>query len=155
MSAIDGYSVRLVRNGVAVAQVRDVRGPALKQDAIDVTTRDDAGDDQFIGGLREGGEVTFDLIYDPDQATHAAFPAAIAAGTVAMIEVQTTALDTLKPGGLRAFGVAIGFEPGAPMRDALTADVTYRLTSTPAGIDYLVNHAGDNLVTSAGKYLIV
>ncbi len=154
MTARDGYSVRLVRNGAAVAQVRDVGGPALKQEAIDVTTRDDARQDQFLGGMREGGEVTFDVIYDPDEATHAAIRAATAAGSVAMIEMQNTALDTATPGGLRAFGVATGFEPKAPMRDALTADVTYMLTARPAQIDYFVDHAGNNLVTAAGKYWI-
>lgn len=154
MSEYNGYDVRLLWAGAAVGQVRDVKGPGTEQDAIDVTTRDDAGADQFVGGLRDGGEVAFDVIYDPGLASQTVLRAALEAGTLAMVELHATEIETARPGGMRGFGRVTEFEPGAPMRDALIADVTIQWSGVPAQIDYLVDHVGNFLVTAAGKYLI-
>lgn len=154
MSEYGGYEVRLMWNGVAVGQVRDVGGPATQQEAIDVTTRDDAGSDQYIGGLLAGGEVAFDLVYDPGLDTQTVLRTALDAGSVGMGELHTGNQATDTPDGQRYFALVAGFEPSAPMRNALAADVMLALTSTPAPIIYLVDHAGNYLVTAAGKYLI-
>lgn len=154
MSELSGYEAKFVWNGVAVGQVRDLRGPALQQDPINVTTRDDGEQDQFVGGMRDGGEVTLDVVYDPALPTQTVLREALAAGAAGMGEMQMTETGTTKPGGLRFFALVTGFEPTAPMRDALAADVSVKLSHAPAGIDYLVTHAGDQLVTETGKFLI-
>lgn len=154
MSKYSGYDAKFSWEGVVVGQVRDVGGPAFKQDAIDVTTRDDADVDQFVGGLRDGGDLSFDVIYDPDMASQTALRTALETGARGMGEVYMTNIDTPRPGGLRFFGRVTGFQPNAPMRDALTADVGVKLTHQPAQIDYLVDHAGNSILTAAGKYVI-
>lgn len=152
--AVDaGYEAQLVRNGAEIAQVRDIGGPGMKQDAIDVTTREDGGNDQFLGGLKEGGQVTFDLVYDPGLAGHQAIPAAFAAGTVAAMQLRLNDAET--PEGYRFSAFPTGFAPKAPLRDALTADVTYQVTGAPVPFVYLVDHLGNSLVTAAGSYLII
>ncbi len=152
MASNHGYRARLVRNGAEIAQVRDISGPGIKQDAIDVTTRDDGGSDQFLGGLRDGGLVQFDLIYDPGLAGHQSFQAAIASGAVDAMQLHLTAGD--RPEGSRFAARTTKFDPKAPLRDALAADVTYQLTGAPVPFFYLVDHAGNNLVASANTYLI-
>lgn len=154
MAKYSGYDAKLAWQGVVVGQVRDVGGPALQQEAIDVTTRDDLDQDQYVGGLRDGGDLSFDVIYDPALASQTALRTALENGTRGMGELYTTAIGTAQPGGLRFFGKVTGFQPNAPMRDALTADVSIKLSHRPAQIDYLVDHAGNPIVTAAGKYVI-
>lgn len=152
MAKNSGYGAQLIRNGAEIAQVRDISGPGIKQNAIDVTTREDGGADKFLGGLKDGGPVTFDLIYDPGLAGHQAIPAAFAAGTVASMQLRLT--DSEPPEGYRFAAHPTGFAPKAPMRGAQTADVTYQVTGAPVPFTYFVDHAGNNLVTHAGAYLI-
>lgn len=53
-----------------VAEVLNISGPSISRDAIDVTTMDSPDQyREFIGGLLDGGEVTFDVIYDPVDPT--------------------------------------------------------------------------------------
>lgn len=53
-----------------VAQVRDIAGPNQSSDVIETTSRDNANlYKTYLAGLRDGGEVTFDLVYDPDIVT--------------------------------------------------------------------------------------
>lgn len=152
MAKNSGYGAQLIRNGAEIAQVRDIAGPGMKQDAIDVTTREDGGQDQFLGGLRDGGQVTFDLAYDSGLAGHQAIPAAFAAGTVAAMQLRLTDAET--PEGYRFDAHPTAFAPKTPMRGAQTADVTYQVTGAPVPFAYFVDHAGNYLVTHANSYLI-
>lgn len=154
MSEYAAYDVQLIWDGTVVGQVRDISGPATTADAIDVTTRDGGGEDEYIGGLKDGGEVTFDVIYDPDLATQTVLLTAISNGTIALAELRTLLVDTDHPTGLRFFAQVGAFTPKAPMRDALTADVVCRLMAPLAEIDYLVDELANYLVDHSGNYLI-
>jgi len=55
---------------VPIAKVRDVKGPGLKLDTEDVTTYDSNGWKEYEGTLIDGGEVSFELEYDPALSTH-------------------------------------------------------------------------------------
>lgn len=137
MSKFAGYDVLLkVKQGgsyVSVAQVRDVSGPSLSQDATQVTHRDGNKWREYVGGLKDGGEVSFDVIYDPDLATHGA---AAAPGFVYLL-MQGTLADwqMVFPDPTNTtctfFALVTGFEPGAPMGDALTGDVTLKISGAP------------------------
>jgi predicted secreted protein len=54
-----------------IANVTNIGGPARSRETIDVTTHGspDAWM-EFIGGLKNGGEVSLDINYDPAEATH-------------------------------------------------------------------------------------
>ncbi len=53
-----------------VAEVLSISGPTISRDAVDVTTMDSPNEwREFIGGLKDGGEVTFDVVYDPVDPT--------------------------------------------------------------------------------------
>jgi hypothetical protein len=54
-----------------IGQLADINGPSMSRDAIDVTTHD-APDkySKFIPGIRDGGEVTYAVNFDPALGTH-------------------------------------------------------------------------------------
>lgn len=77
MTEYAGYLTQLQRRTDAgppevwqtVAQIRDLNGPAGQSDQIEVSHRDDQWR-HFVAGMRDGGEVTCDIIFDPDHASH-------------------------------------------------------------------------------------
>lgn len=53
-----------------VAEVLNISGPSLSRDTVDVTTMDSPDQwREFIAGLKDGGELTFDVVYDPVDPT--------------------------------------------------------------------------------------
>lgn len=58
---------------VAVSNVSDLGGPSRQRDAIEVTAHDSPDQyREFVKGLKDGGEITATLNYDPGNATHLA-----------------------------------------------------------------------------------
>ncbi len=55
---------------VTVAEVTNITGPGLSQEMIDVTSHESPDYREYIPGIGDGGEVTFDLNYIPDNASH-------------------------------------------------------------------------------------
>jgi len=54
-----------------IANVTNIGGPARTRETIDVTAHDSPGQwMEFIGGLKDGGELSLDINYDPAEATH-------------------------------------------------------------------------------------
>lgn len=54
-----------------VAEVKDISGPAVSLDVIDVTNQDSPGGfEEIIPSIRRAGDVDFDVNYDPTNATH-------------------------------------------------------------------------------------
>ncbi len=63
--AITGVGVVFNRNSVAVAGVNSISGPDKTRDTIDTTALDTAGGYRtFIGGFRDGGEITLTMNYE-------------------------------------------------------------------------------------------
>jgi len=54
-----------------IANVTSISGPSRSRETIDVTAHDsEDGWMEFIGGLKDGGEVSLEINYDPGEATH-------------------------------------------------------------------------------------
>jgi predicted secreted protein len=54
-----------------IANVTNIGGPARTRETIDVTAHDSPGGwMEFLGGLKDGGEISLDINYDPTEATH-------------------------------------------------------------------------------------
>lgn len=54
-----------------IANVTNIGGPDRSRETIDVTAHDSPGGwMEFIGGLKDGGEISLDINYDPAEATH-------------------------------------------------------------------------------------
>src|SRR6185312_9756784 len=58
----------------SVALVGNITGPGMKADTIDVSNHNQATQyKQFISGMKEGGDVKFELFFDPTDTTHNEF----------------------------------------------------------------------------------
>ena len=126
-----GQGATLKIGAVAIVAVRDISGPGWKTNAIDVSTRDSLAR-KFLPGMYDAGEITFDIVYDPDTATHAATASGLvalqAAGTVSSYVL--TLMDT-SPTIITFSGFVTKFDLKTPMDGAMTADVTVKISGIP------------------------
>jgi len=129
MAADDGFGVRILRYVtdayVAIGLARDVSGPSLSVNTIDITTKDSANRvREYIAGLRDGGEVSFDILYDPNNTQHALIKTDLKAGTVSNWKVEF--------GGTADFVVFPAFVTGwnlnGPMDGEMSADITLKVS---------------------------
>ena len=112
-----------------IAQVRDISGPSMSLDPIDVSNRDLAWK-QFVAGMRDGGEVKFDCLFDSDRATHTAtvtggFIKALVDGT---IDTYKLLFSDTTPVAATFSALVVKVEPKDPYNGAQTADVTLKIT---------------------------
>lgn len=141
MSGLDAFGTILAREGntpgtfVAIANIADISGPGLSRETIDVTAHDSPnGYRQHVGGLKDGGEVSFDVNYDP--LVHDTLVADLdltASGGAKNWKVtfpkstgQTTAGNTWT-----FAAIMTAFEASAPIGDKLSATVTLKISGKP------------------------
>lgn len=114
-----------------VAAVQDIEGPNLEVDMIDVTSRDSSGWKEFLAGLGDAGEVTFDVLYDADAATHGNS----GIGLMALVTAKTKkpwkiTLADATPATWSFNAFIKSFKPKMPMKDAQRASITLKVTGT-------------------------
>lgn len=133
MAEYSGYGTTLsiyVTNAyVAVAQIRDLSGPAMALDTPEVSHRDSAWK-KFVAGQIDPGEVTFDIVYDPDANSHKA--GALGGLAYALLNRRREQFKITFPDAAAAttaifYGFVSKFTPKEPMNDALTADLTIKI----------------------------
>lgn len=119
--------------GTAIAQVTNISGPGLSADTIDVTSHDSTtGYRQFLQGLKDGGEVTLDINYDPTGATHKNTSGGLlyefeqgTQNNYALVFSDSSTTVWVLP------AIVTGFEPSAPMDNKLSASVTLKISGKP------------------------
>jgi hypothetical protein len=131
-SAISAFGIHLEMSDVEIAEVKDISGPGLSLNTIDVTAHDGSGWRDFVATLLDAGEVTFEINYVPTGATHDN----TAGGLLYAMDQQTLEdFDLIFPdAGTTTWsfdGYVTAFEPGAPVDGALTASVTIRISGDP------------------------
>lgn len=133
MSGIDAYGVALSRGDgaatevfTAVASVTNLGGPELSRETYDVTAHDSPdGWREFIGGLKDGGEVSVEINYKPD-----------------VHDVLVADLSDTDPRNWRivwpqALGqwdfaaILTAFNPSAPVDDKLSGELTLKVSGKP------------------------
>ncbi|MCY0961574.1 phage tail tube protein [Streptomyces sp. H27-H5] len=134
MSGINGFGTAFQRGDGAgpevftsIADTTNISGPGLSRETIDVTSHSspDAWM-EFIGGLKDGGEVSLDVNYAP-----------------AMHDVLIGDFDDVDPRNYRVVfpdpdtttwsfkAVMTGFESEAPYDDKLAASLTFKVSGKP------------------------
>ena len=115
----------------SIAQVLSISGPSLSRETIDTTDADSTNDWRtFIASYIDGGEITLEINYDPDTATHET--------TAGILEDFGDAIETTptkyqlefptSPVTNFQFSASVtGFETSAPHDGVLTASVTYKV----------------------------
>ena len=110
-----------------IAFVRDVSGPNLSLDTIEVTTHGSTGGwREFIPGLLDGGDVTLDLFLDTTQATQGNSTGILNEITGRTVEgFRITWPDST----IATFNAIVtSWQPGAVVDGAMTASVTLKIT---------------------------
>jgi len=112
-----------------VAQVRTIDGPSFDSEEIDVTNHDSPGNfREFIGGLLDAGEITGELILDPNDGTHDASTgiyADMAARTVREWRIRIPSTPTVD---LTFDAFVKSFPLSFPSDAAITGNFTLRVS---------------------------
>lgn len=127
-SATSGKGTLLKREGTTIAEVRNISGPSMKAETIDVTNMDSGGWREFITSLKDGGEVTFDVNFLPAAATHLAVLQDFVDSVISTWSLVWTDSGT----STWSFeGLVTAFQANAQIDDALTASVTVKMSGAP------------------------
>ena len=115
-----------------IAEVYDISGPSFALDPIEVTHHTSTdGWREFVGGLLDGGEVTFSINFAPAGATHS-----YSSGLIEdMVDRTVRNFQLIFPDvGATEWEFAAlvtAFEPKEPIDDRLSADVTLKISGKP------------------------
>lgn len=130
-NAISGFGTQLKIGTNVIAEVQDISGPSLSLETIDVTSFSSVdGWKEYIAGLLDAGEVSFEINYVPTESTHKN----AAGGLVYLLATRTRQQFHLMFPDNTAWtfhAYVTSFEPSAPVADKLGASVTLKLTGKP------------------------
>ena len=126
--AIPGSGVVLKREGVAVAEVKGVRGPGFSSGTADVTSFDSAGWREFISTLRDGGTLSFSINFNPSITNQMDFYDDFADGTTNSYSLDFPDSGTTT---LTFDAFCTGFEVTAELEQAVKANVTLKVSGAP------------------------
>lgn len=121
-SAVSAHGTILSLDSVPVPECMDFDGPSESADQIDVTNHDSGGRREFIPGVRDGGEISFDMNWFGD-------PAQVALRT--LFTSGDTGSFTLEPpdGEVLTFdAIVTDFSFSFPVNEQQKASVTLKLS---------------------------
>ena len=116
----------------AVAELINLGGPSLSMDTVETTHTSSTNKyREFIAGLLDAGEVTFEVNWLPADATHKE-----ATGFLADMKARIVRNYQLiwPDAGTTTWTIAClitGCEPAAPLEDRMTASITLKVTGDP------------------------
>lgn len=125
-----GYGTLLQRSGVTVAEILKITGPGMKADMKETTNLLSPNTyKEFVAGLREGGDVSFEGNYLPKEATNS----------------QTTLRTDFENGTASSWTIVLSnslgtwtftalvsaITPAIPLDDRITFTATLRITGKP------------------------
>lgn len=137
--AIDAYGT-LLQSGdgqapevfTTIAEVTEIGGPSLAQDPLDVTSHTSPGAfREFVGGLLDGGEVTFTINYVPTDGTQDASTGLLADMIARIVRNFQLIFPDVGTTTWSFAALITAFEAAEPVDDRLSAEVTLKLTGQP------------------------
>ena len=134
MAGENAFGVKFARGDGAVpevftvlAAVNNVGGPSLTRETIDVTAHASPnGWREFVGGLKDGGEVSVDINYMP-----AAHDALIADFNDKDPRTYRLTFPDDEQTAWSFPAIMTGFQPTAPVDDKLSASLTFKVAGEP------------------------
>jgi TP901-1 family phage major tail protein len=109
-----------------LAGIRGLTGPTFSSETVDVTTHDSTGGlREIVPSLRDGGEVSLDLVFDPQDVGHIKLTtdwknAVLEDYQIVLVDAGTTTWS------FQAY--VTSFDMDNPVDDALTASVTLKIS---------------------------
>ena len=136
MSGINAFGTKLKRGDGAgtevfteIADATGISGPGLSRETVDVTSHGSPdGWMEFRGGLKDGGEVSVDINYQP--AVHDLLVADLDDDEPRNYQLVFPD-DPTTPTTWAFAAIMTGFEPDAPYDDKLSASLTFKVTGKP------------------------
>lgn len=133
MAKYAAFGTLFKRGSTTIAAVSNISGPGLALDTEDVTTHDSSsGWEEVVGTILRSGEVSLDLVYDPNAATHKNASGGL---LYDLIQRTSTTFSIVFPSSATVTwtftAFVTGFEPSMPHDGALTATVKLKLTGAP------------------------
>ena len=133
--AIPTLGTTISLNGTPLGQIMDITGPQLSTDTDEITNHSSPDHtEEFIATIKRVGEITFALVFDPDNSGHVALQAAWSDRS-ADSYVMTYPDDAGNTGAGASWSFdayCTGFSMAAPVTGHLSADVTLRAASAPS-----------------------
>lgn len=134
MAGMDGFGVQLQRGDgeeteqfTAIADVTSLNPPGMTRETIDVTSHDSADAwMEFLGGLKDPGEVSAEINYQPTEHDSLVADFEDAAPRNYKIVFPDSGGTTWTFAALLT-----GFEPEVPYDDKATASLTFKVTGKP------------------------
>lgn len=136
MAGLHSYGTKFKiggRNGNSVVSCRTIGGPKMSTAAINAGAHDSpSATAEYVPGLKDGGQVTLEILYDPRNTTHSELAGGVWKlwndRTVSLLAVEYPTTPTAK--GFEFNGFISGFEPSAPYEELMTAQITVQVTGS-------------------------
>lgn len=142
--AVSAQGTTISRGGTLIQQVRNITPPSLQRSSHEVTTFGNV-DDRHKVGIREYGDLVFELSFNPADANHMGL---IVAWRDATVEQYVLSFSD---GATWVFdGWIIRIEPQAPVDGLFASTIAVRPTGTIALAGFLLAENGDQLTTEDG-----
>lgn len=121
-----------------IASVGDFSGPEVSVETIDVTTHDsEDAFNEFLAGMADGGEVPFDLVFDPNLAAHETLYNAVAARKLHAFQIQLPGFTNTSAGGYFAFkGLFTKAGAAFPVKDKIGMSMSIKVSGKPSFIKF-------------------
>ena len=138
MTADIGHSTQMQRSDdgtsggsfASVGSIREITPPALSRDSVDVTAMDSADAfRQFIPGLKDPGEMSVVLEFDPSEAVQTSWESDFNSSAIGYYKII---FPDSTEWGFTAFVTA--YEPETPIDGEMRVTVTLKLTGKPGFI---------------------
>jgi tail tube protein len=133
-TAIPTMGTTIQLNNVPLGQIMDITGPQLSTDTDEITNHSSHDNtEEFIATVKRTGEITFSLVFDPENSGHSAlFTAWDDRSLDAYIMTYPDDTGQADAGASWDFNAyCTGFSMTAPVTGHLAADVTLRVTGAP------------------------
>lgn len=129
MGAQRAVGTQLKKGTTAIASLTEINGLELSADTIDVTALDsDGGYREFIGGFKDGGELSISGFFNPQDTGQAGLYSDFESGAT---QAYTIAFPAALKASWEFNGVVTGFVTGAALEDAITFEATIKVSGAP------------------------
>jgi predicted secreted protein len=122
-----GKNTTLTFGGTLIGNIKDISGPSMQKDFIDVTDMSSPGNyREFIGGLRDPGEIQFTIHMSPSSSADLALRNNFDSDDD---DIVATSINLAGTGTTLSFSSSVaGLGHNIPLEEAISMDVTLRVS---------------------------
>ena len=116
-----------------VGQLIDISGPSMTRSVVEIAHRGLTDFwKEFLPGLKDAGEVTFNVAFDAALTSHTTWLAEMASEDVRNFELDFPSSASAGATTWSFSGIMTGYAPTGPHEGQLTADIIIKLSGQPS-----------------------